>query len=153
MAYDYTTFPRKRVAAGALIYNESGEILIVKPNYRDYWLVPGGVSDENESPMETASRELQEEIGISLPIKRLLCIDYKHTVGDVLESVQFIFLAKYSGETIIQCQKELEAWRFAPVKEALSLLSQGLAKRMQWAIRAEKENTMYYLENGENPFV
>ena len=31
------TLPTRRLAAGALIRNERGEMLLVKPNYKDGW--------------------------------------------------------------------------------------------------------------------
>ena len=153
MSY-YATLPKKRVAACCLIYNNAGEVLIVKPNYRDYWQMPGGNTDEFEAPRETAAREMQEEIGVSLPVKRLLCIDFSKSVHkeETLESLQFVFHAVYAQEKIVIGEDEIEDWRFAPVEEALSLVSSSSSKRLHWAVRAEKENTMYYLENGENPF-
>ena len=36
------TLPTRRLAAGALIRNERGEMLLVKPNYKDGWILPGG---------------------------------------------------------------------------------------------------------------
>ena len=35
--------PRKRMASAALFLNAQSEILIVKPIYREFWLLPGGV--------------------------------------------------------------------------------------------------------------
>ena len=35
------TLPTRRLAAGALIRNERGEMLLVKPNYKDGWILPG----------------------------------------------------------------------------------------------------------------
>jgi ADP-ribose pyrophosphatase YjhB (NUDIX family) len=59
----YKNLPKKRMAAGALILNKNNEILIVKPNYRDQWLIAGGVIEENESPKDACLREVKEEIG------------------------------------------------------------------------------------------
>ena len=38
--YDYDALPKKRMAAGALLLNEQGQILIVKPTYRSDRLLP-----------------------------------------------------------------------------------------------------------------
>jgi 8-oxo-dGTP diphosphatase len=39
----YAALPAKRMASGALYFNNRGELLIVKPTYRAAWLIPGGV--------------------------------------------------------------------------------------------------------------
>ncbi len=58
--------PRKRMASGVIFFNEAGEILIVKPSYKDHWSVPGGVIDKDESPRDAALREVKEEVGLDL---------------------------------------------------------------------------------------
>lgn len=89
---DYTyTLPGKRMAAGALFLNARQEILIVKPTYREDWLVPGGVIERDESPYRACLREIREELGLDLLLHRLLCIEYKLPHGASSESVQFIF--------------------------------------------------------------
>ena len=38
----YKNLPRKRMGSGALFFNSKDEALIVKPNYKDHWEIPGG---------------------------------------------------------------------------------------------------------------
>jgi ADP-ribose pyrophosphatase YjhB (NUDIX family) len=52
--------PRKRMAAGVLLFDACGRVLLVDPVYKDYWDVPGGVVESNESPRDAARRELGE---------------------------------------------------------------------------------------------
>ena len=66
--------PKKQVGTAVIFLNANGEILIVKPNYRDGWLVPGGATDENESPLHCAIREVKEEIGLDIPEIKLVGI-------------------------------------------------------------------------------
>ena len=49
---------KKVMAAAALIQNDLGALLIVKPNYRDGWLLPGGMVELNESPKRACQREI-----------------------------------------------------------------------------------------------
>lgn len=45
-------------------------------NHAGQWAFPGGSIDPGESPEQTAFRELEEEVGLSLPADRLLgCLD------------------------------------------------------------------------------
>ena len=52
----YKNLPKKRMAAGALIFNNQEEILFVKPGYKDHWSIPGGVIEKNESPKAACLR-------------------------------------------------------------------------------------------------
>ena len=36
--------------AAALITSPSGDVLLVKPNYRELWSLPGGVLEDGEPP-------------------------------------------------------------------------------------------------------
>ena len=45
-------------------------------NHAGQWALPGGSIDPGENPAQTAFRELEEEVGLSLPENRLLgCLD------------------------------------------------------------------------------
>jgi 8-oxo-dGTP pyrophosphatase MutT (NUDIX family) len=59
-------------AAGGLVFNPSGESLLIFR--RGFWDLPKGKIDHGESKMEAAIREVQEETGIQqLDIKAFLC--------------------------------------------------------------------------------
>jgi 8-oxo-dGTP diphosphatase len=57
------------VAVGVII-NTNREVFISKRRpgqfYEGYWEFPGGKHEENETPLEALSRELYEEIGITV---------------------------------------------------------------------------------------
>ena len=76
--YDYRIMPKKRLSAGVLFLNQKQEILLVKPTYREGWLLPGGVIDEDESPKHCAQREILEELGVRVACDTLLLVDYLH---------------------------------------------------------------------------
>jgi len=65
-----------RVAAGALIRDSHGRILLVKPTYKDGWDIPGGYVEPGESPASAFARELSEEVGLHRQPGRLLIADW-----------------------------------------------------------------------------
>ncbi|GAA3076878.1 hypothetical protein GCM10020254_21100 [Streptomyces goshikiensis] len=79
---DYATYiaslPRVLAGAAALYLDAAGRVLLVEPNYREGWALPGGTieSDLGESPRAAARRESAEEIGLDLPLGRLLAVDW-----------------------------------------------------------------------------
>ena len=146
------SLPRKRMAAGVLVMDESGRVLVVKPTYRDGWLIPGGAVEADEAPSETCRREVAEELGIALPVGRLLCVEYLPAYEDLTESVQLIFDGGVMTASICEQLQlppdELSEARFAPAEEAGRLLNPRLAVRAAYALDALKTGTVHYLEDG-----
>ena len=52
----YAGLPGVVVAAGALITDPGGRVLVVKPNYRDRWTIPGGICEFGEPPQMQIGR-------------------------------------------------------------------------------------------------
>lgn len=48
-----------------------GKILIIKNSYKTKYSVPGGYLKRKENPVSAATRELEEEINIRIPLDRL----------------------------------------------------------------------------------
>lgn len=143
------------MAAGALIRNSSGELLIVKPSYKETWEIPGGCIEENESPFAGCMRELKEELGVDIPLKQILCIDYTVPEGERTESLQFLFtgpiLSREEIENLSLDKNELKEWRFVTLKEAEELLGERLRERVAFCFPRIDEGRTFYLENGEPP--
>jgi 8-oxo-dGTP diphosphatase len=59
---------RFTVTAGALIFNDAGQILLLKHRFRtgSGWGLPGGFLEKGEQPIDALRRELCEEIGLEV---------------------------------------------------------------------------------------
>lgn len=55
-----------RVSA-ALCVDEAGRLLVVRKRGTSVYMQPGGKPEPGETPAETLSRELAEELGVSIP--------------------------------------------------------------------------------------
>ena len=65
-----------KVAIGAVVGNEDGELLLVQRKDSGIWLYPTGWADVGYSPAEVAVKEVEEETGIECePLKLLSVID------------------------------------------------------------------------------
>jgi ADP-ribose pyrophosphatase YjhB (NUDIX family) len=142
--------PRIPASAGSLIFDEAGRLLILKPNYKGGWTVPGGqINPDGESPWEGCQREILEESGLQVEHGRLVCVDFLRPRANRPGGVRFLFdCGTFSQEQLaaIRLQAdEIDEYRLAPVAEAEALLSGPLRRRVSASVRT---NHCVYLEDG-----
>jgi ADP-ribose pyrophosphatase YjhB (NUDIX family) len=136
--------PSKIVAAGALIRDDLGRILLVEPVYKPTWDIPGGVVETNETPLDACRRELREELGVDLPLSRLLVIDWVPQQGASHDALLFIFdggiLAPDQAARITLQQDELTSARFLTLPEATDRIRPSAARRLAAALDAARSS-------------
>lgn len=147
----YDSLAKKPMGSDVLFLNDKDEILLVKPNYKNEWLFPGGTVEKGESPRESAIREVKEEIGLNIEVGQMLCMDYSKTSeGDNLKFVFFGGVLNENQIANIKLQEsELTDFKFVSLEEALDLFGPRKVKRIPHCLKALKDNTVIYLENGE----
>ncbi len=91
----HASLPGVIVAASALIRDPAGNVLVVKPNYRDHWTLPGGICEFGEAPHDGCAREVSEELGLDLAVGPLLSVDWQPALPDygpgARPAIYFIF--------------------------------------------------------------
>lgn len=146
-------FPMKYLSAGALFFNEQGELLLVKPTYKEGWEIPGGIVEADESPRQACLREIREELGLSVTLGPLLVIDHKSRGDGPSDSLQLVFLGGALSPTLIQAirlpEHELSEYRFLAPEEALVTLRSTLSSRVACCLRAISEGRTLVLHDGE----
>ena len=68
--------PRKRAISQMLVRDGDGRVLLCQLTYKQDWDLPGGVVEVSESPQLAVSREVEEELGLTVPAGRLLLTDW-----------------------------------------------------------------------------
>lgn len=88
-----------RISLKAVIFNDAGEILVVKENDRDWWDIPGGGMDHGESIKEALARELYEEVLLvgDFGYEAILAEDPHYLSDNELYQMRLIFLVKPSS--------------------------------------------------------
>ncbi|MFI9062792.1 NUDIX domain-containing protein [Streptomyces sp. NPDC053429] len=158
---DYATYiaslPRVLAGAAALFRDAEGRVLLVEPNYREGWALPGGTveSDRNESPRTAARRESAEEIGIDQPLGRLLAVDWSVDAGRP-PLVAYLYdggvLDAGQLASIRLQEEELLSWKLVAPAELATYLLGSLGRRVQEAYRVlESGASTVELENGRRP--
>ncbi|MCL3992506.1 NUDIX domain-containing protein [Streptomyces lavenduligriseus] len=146
--------PRVLAGAAALFRDAGGRVLLVEPNYREGWALPGGTieSDTGETPRQGARRETLEEIGLDRPLGRLLAVDWVHGV-DRPPLVAYLYdggvLTGAELESIRLQEEELLSWRLVDRADLTAYLPEALGRRVLAAldVLAEGGGTAE-LENG-----
>ncbi|MFG3496960.1 NUDIX domain-containing protein [Streptomyces sp. NPDC047928] len=155
---DYAAYiaglPRVLAGAACLFRDTEGRVLLVEPNYREGWALPGGTieSDDGETPRGAARRETLEEIGLDVEPGRLLAVDwvlgparppivaYVYD-GGVLDGEQF--------RSIRLQEEELVSWKLVRREELPAYLLGTLGPRVMAALDTLAEGRgPVELENG-----
>jgi ADP-ribose pyrophosphatase YjhB (NUDIX family) len=63
-----------KVAIGAVVGNDAGELLLIQRGDSGVWLYPTGWADIGYSPAEVALKEVEEETGIEAEVVRVLAV-------------------------------------------------------------------------------
>lgn len=117
------SLPKKEVAVKVILKSDEGNVLLVKPDYKDTWQMPGGGVEALEDPKAAAVRETEEETGIKIEIEDLRLIDTIFKDKDdclflLFESTKLITEdADYSVE-----DEEIEEYGFYHPAEVAKLL-------------------------------
>ncbi len=91
----------KGITASAVILNSQGDVLLVKHSYAALnWELPGGAAEREESPTETALREVLEETSLRTSAERLTGVYYEHQ-GPGREVVHFAFRCRGFDESAV----------------------------------------------------
>lgn len=138
-------------AAAAFITDPAGNVLLVKPTYRDHWAFPGGYVDEGEYPHDACARELREELGVSVVVGGLLVVDWAPPAGQrprAIISFTFDCGSIANLDSFHLPGQELEDVAFFPRIEAEQRLPDNVAARVDTATRARAQQGPIYLASG-----
>jgi len=142
--------PRIPASAGALIWDEAGRLLILKPTYKKGWTLPGGqIEPVDESPWEACRRETFEECGLRVERGRLACVDFLWSKRTRPGGVRFLFdCGTFDAASLGAIRLdgvEIVEHRLAELAQALELLSGPLRRRVSAVAGTER---FRYLEDG-----
>ncbi|MEU6673097.1 NUDIX hydrolase [Streptomyces sp. NPDC046853] len=136
---DYATYiaglPRIIAGAAALFRDSGGRVLLVEPNYREGWALPGGTveSDEGETPRQGARRETAEEIGLDVELGALLAVDWVPGAARP-PLVAYLYDGGVLGDEQLKSirlqEEELLSWRLVAREDLVEYLPGELGRRV-----------------------
>ena len=144
----FAQLPTAFTAAAALFTDEAGQVLLVKPNYRDHWSLAGGILEDGEPPHAGCRREVFEEIGLDIEPGPLLVVGWAAPEGIRPKPiVHFVFdggvLA--DGTPIRLQESELDDYRFVDARDLARYLTPMITARVDAALRGRSTGATAYL--------
>ncbi|WP_329306062.1 NUDIX hydrolase [Streptomyces sp. NBC_01260] len=140
---DYATYiaglPKVLAGAACIFRDAEGRMLLVEPNYRDDWALPGGTieSAAGETPRQAARRESAEEIGLDVAPGRLLAVDWARGTARP-PIVAYVYDGGVLDEEQLKAvrvqEDELLSWKLVDRAELGSHLPERLGLRVQAAL-------------------
>ena len=122
----------KLLGAAAAIFNERGEVLLVRHNYGPLnWELPGGGAEASETIIETVLRETREETGLEVTAQRICGIYY--IAED--DSLHFVFLCHRTSDMAPVAQaSEISECAYWPLEALPRPISNWTIQRVQDAV-------------------
>lgn len=140
----------KYVGAGALIFDPSGRVLLIKNRLRGSWEYPAGGANGQESPLDTCIREVGEEVGLVISDYRLIGVDFWRMLtpnGNLLFT--FAAVVPHAQVDLVKPQDlEVSDWRWVTRDEALELIAKRLRPRLTELFAAYDADKPVYLHTG-----
>ena|SRR5690242_9434764 len=144
----FAQLPTFYCSAAALFTDQDGRVLLVKPNYRDHWGLPGGIVEADEFPHAGCRREVSEELGIDIDPGPLLVIDWSPPRGPRPRAICSMLFegGVLAADTPITLQaEELDDYAFVPRDTVPTLIPAFLTARVEAGLRARAAGHTIYL--------
>jgi len=130
--------PRKRAISQMLVRDHDGRVLLCNLTYKQDWDLPGGVVEVGESPQLAVSREVSEELGLTLPAGRLLLTDWLPPWGGWDDALCLVFDGGVHEaaitDKIVRETREIRAAEFCTLDQANERCADFTARRVEAAI-------------------
>ncbi|MFI6099874.1 NUDIX domain-containing protein [Lentzea sp. NPDC051213] len=139
--------PTKSCAGGALIRDSTGRVLFVVPTYKAVLDIPGGMTEEDESPKAATIREIREELGIEVELGPLLVVDWTPRNGVWRDCHQFVFDGGVVDGAVAH-DDELAGVVYLTLDEAKPKIYPSLHRRLTLALEALESGSTHYAEFG-----
>lgn len=130
--------PTHIVAAGGVVVNGEGKILLVKNSYRGIWEYPGGQVEAGEHLIEALQREIREESGIEVEVGELFCVASNtckysgyYGVKEIPTKVMFDFICKPVGGAEHASDETSDVGWFTPEEAQAMIVAPALVERFK----------------------
>ena len=120
---------RKETSVGCIIFKDD-KVLLIFQNNTNFWGFPKGHMEKGETELETAKREVKEEIGLDVDINP----KYRYVLHDVvrneIDKTTILYLAKPTSNEIVKQDSEIKEVKWLDFNDAIDLLTYEDSKEL-----------------------
>lgn len=111
----------KEKSCGCVIFYNDKVLLVFEKN-RKFWGFPKGHMEDNETEIETATRECKEEVGLDVIIDPSKKYSTDYVINNRIEKNVVFYLATVENSHVFMQKSEIEKYKWCSFDEALELL-------------------------------
>ena len=113
---------KKEKSCGCIII-KNNKVLLVYENGRNFWGFPKGHVEEGENEIQTALREVKEEIGIDVEINESKRYSINYIIRNEIDKTSVFFIATPKQEKIEKQESEIKEVKWCDFEEVLEILT------------------------------
>lgn len=113
---------KKEKSCGCIIIKDKKVLLVYEKN-RNFWGFPKGHMEDGETEIETALREVKEEVGLDVEIDKKRRYTLNYVIGNEIDKTTVLYIAKAKNEKTIMQESEIENTKWCSFEEALNMLT------------------------------
>lgn len=113
---------KKEKSCGCIII-KNGKVLLVYEKNRNFWRFPKGHVENGETEIETALREVKEEVGLDVEIDVEKRYTLNYIIRDEIDKTTVLYIAKPKNEKLVVQESEIENVKWCDFEEALNTLT------------------------------
>ena len=113
---------RKEKSCGCIIIKDD-KVLLVYEKDRNFWGFPKGHMEKGENEIETALREVKEEVGLDVEIDENKRYIQNYIIRDEIDKTSVYYIAFPKNGEIQKQESEIEDVKWCDYEEAINTLT------------------------------
>lgn len=113
---------KKEKSCGCIIVNNKKVLLIYEKN-RNFWGFPKGHMEAGETEIDTAKREVKEEVGMEVDIDTSKRYELNYIIDNEIDKTSVFYIATTENSKITKQQSEVELAKWCSFEETLDMLT------------------------------
>jgi RimJ/RimL family protein N-acetyltransferase/ADP-ribose pyrophosphatase YjhB (NUDIX family) len=144
--------PRKRAISQMLVRDSDDRVLLCALTYKQDWDLPGGVVEVGESPRLAVSREVEEELALTIEAGDLLLTDWLPPWGGWDDALCLVFDGGVHDpavlDRIVKEAREIRDAQFCTLEQVHERAADFTARRIEAALAVARGEGGPYTESG-----
>lgn len=114
---------RKKEKSCGCIIIENNRVLLIYEKTAQYWGFPKGHMEGNENELETAKREVKEEVGLDVDIDKSKRYEMNYITDKGIDKTTVLYIATPKSNKIVEQESEIEKAEWYDFDKAIDILT------------------------------